>query len=291
MSFVQRFNHWMERPLEVKLKSFQYNYRAAKLRVMEWFGSPDELMAELPWGRMRVHSDWLGKNIYFGSYERKEMAALSKILKPGSIAIDVGANIGYYSIFLEKALKCCKVLSFEPSPRELERLNENLLLNRCQSVTVVNLALGDRNGTTEFYISDSNFGRNSISEINNNAKKVTVSITTLDEYLHQHPEESIDFIKIDIEGAETIMLKGAANTIEKYRPVILFESWAFDRGTFGEFTCEASSIIRDHRYDFFDISESGLLIHLKNGMAISSQNLIAIPTEKICTFSNAIKNK
>lgn len=288
MSLMQRFNHWMERPLEVKIKSFQYNYRAAKLRVMEWFGLPDELMAELPWGRMRVHTDWLGKNIYFGSYERKEMAALSKLFKPGSVALDVGANIGYYSIFLEKALKCRKVLAFEPSPRELEQLHENLELNNCSVVQVISMALGDHMGTTEFYLSKMNFGRNSITEIKKASEKVSVSITTLDDYLSNHPEDSVELIKIDIEGAEALMLKGASGTIEKYRPIILFESWLIDSGVFEEINCEATTIIRNHRYEFFDINESGQLIHITKEMKINNHNLIAIPSEKVTVYSDAI---
>jgi FkbM family methyltransferase len=240
---------------------------------------------------MKVHSDWLGENIFLGSYEKKELLMLANISNPRWVALDIGANIGYYSLFLEKSLHCSRILAFEPSPREYKLLQENLTGNRCDKVTTFNLALGDVESTIKLYLSSDNIGKNSINYFDTSDQEVTVPMKVLDVFLNDQNLDSIDFIKIDVEGAEPMVLKGAAATIQKFKPVILYESWAFSQAPYGSFECATTSILETYGYRIFDIDERGRLLQVNKGDRIHSDNALAIHHERLAEFKGFIKNK
>src|SRR5688572_5732002 len=240
---VSRIKRFLNKPLNEKLNFFLYNYRALKLRYILKYKKPKYLTAKLEWGEMKVAPDWLGMNIYFGSYERKEMLMLSKISNPNWVALDIGANIGYYTVFLEKKLNCTTVHAFEPSPREYQLLRENVESNHCKNIVTHNIALGDEESTIKLYTSSENIGKNSIINFDRSDQEVTVPMKVLDVFILQLGITQIDFVKIDVEGAEPMVLKGAAETLKKFKPIILYESWAFTQAPYGSFECETTRIL------------------------------------------------
>jgi FkbM family methyltransferase len=158
----------------------------------------------------------------------------SGLLAKDAVAADVGANIGYYSMWLSTvAVGGGQIYSFEPNPDVAACLSKNLKLNNINNAKIIDMACGDHLGTTDFFIADHHHassihaawaGRES-----GTARKITVPVTTLDAFFapqtgHRPPA----FIKIDIEGGGTHALPGCRNILSDVRPYILIESHTVD---------------------------------------------------------------
>lgn len=124
-------------------------------------------------------------------------------LRPGMNVLDIGANIGYYSLIAAKA--GCIVYAFEPDPRNLEYLRRNLIANRVAgSVTVVNKPVSDQVGSEVFYQHPSLLESSLYSDLAFGAA-TSMPTTTIDDYF---PDNVVNVIKLDIEGAEIRALRG-----------------------------------------------------------------------------------
>src|ERR1017187_1579172 len=170
---------------------------------------------------------------YGKSFEYRTLQLFSQILKPGNVVIDIGSNSGLYAIFYSKLVReSGKVYAFEPDQESYATLQENLKLNNCQNVSTYNLALSNRESKIEMVSITHNDGRlkngdsfKYIKEIEENDLEsantnTAVKLDDLDEFNALY---AIDFVKIDVEGAELLVLQGCVNTIIKHRPVIIFE--------------------------------------------------------------------
>ena len=111
------------------------------------------------------------------------------------------------------------------------------------------------------------------------------SLDSLEEVKQYAP----DFIKLDVEGAEPLVLRGAAETILRAKPIILYESWAFESAAFANGKCEATDILSSYGYQFFDITPSVKLKPIVAGRQVTTSNLLAIHSTKISGFSQLIQ--
>jgi FkbM family methyltransferase len=168
-------------------------------------------------------------------FERNELKLVSAYLQPGMKVMDVGANIGLYSILSERLVRPNgKVWAFEPSEETYQRLAKTLELNKAVCVYPVRLALSDRPDEHGALGSDRGFGdayRYLVPEAA--AKPIArsryeeVRVTTLDKYASTHNIGTIDFLKIDIEGGEYRALLGARDVLQESRDVVvMFENEA-----------------------------------------------------------------
>jgi len=132
---------------------------------------------------------------------------------------DIGANVGYHSIFVKKKFKNAKVYSFEPLPSIFSVLEKNIE-NNFLDITPVNVALGERSGNINIVFDESDSGNSKISS----AGKVC-KITSMD--IISNELSSPDFIKIDVQGFEKFVLAGAKNVISYKRPYLIFEYCPF----------------------------------------------------------------
>lgn len=160
--------------------------------------------------RMKLNlADYIDRFIfYWDCYEPNETWAIRQILRPGDTFLDVGANIGYFTLLGSKLVgKQGKVISFEPAPPNAARLKENVMLNRADNVLIHECAVSDKPGTVRIGRS---FGGGSAT-ITMRVKETTgetweVPAVQLDQILAQ--ERDIRLVKIDTEGAELLVLKG-----------------------------------------------------------------------------------
>lgn len=151
----------------------------------------------------------------YSSFEPEITALFKKYLNQKSVVIDVGANIGYHTVILSKLAK--QVIAFEPEPNNFKLLKKNIEANHCDNIVAVNLGLSDIVGNADLHLSESNMGGHSMVA---EGKAVTISLTTLDDYLKG---ERIDLIKMDIEGAEGLALKGMIQAVTKWKPIMISE--------------------------------------------------------------------
>lgn len=137
-------------------------------------------------------------------------------VRRGDHAVDVGANIGYYSLLLSRCVGVQgRVYAFEPEPLNLALLRVNLQINGCSNVVVHPLALADTHGQRPLYLCPSNRGDHRLG-FTPHRDMITVPVTMADRCLGPRPAR-VDFVKIDVQGAEELVLRGMRELIEKNR--------------------------------------------------------------------------
>jgi FkbM family methyltransferase len=165
-----------------------------------------------------------------GVHEMPGIRLFRKLVAPGMVVLDIGANIGYYTLVAAKLLRGeGRVHAFEPSPENYRLLVKNIEANGFTNVTAVPKAVAGENGRVELFLDGLNFGGPSLSRRNipETAGSIFVEAVTLDAYLAQTSEPRVDLVKMDTQGTEGRILEGAARTLESSRPKIIMELWPF----------------------------------------------------------------
>jgi FkbM family methyltransferase len=172
------------------------------------------------------NTDGVGQLLAFeGEYERTQTELVKSIIKPEMVCIDVGANIGYYTLLLSSLAKNGYVWSIEPELNNLVELKYNIALNNYQNINVLELAVGNDDKMVDFYISGISPGRHSTVTTRYDGGYVTqVRMKRLDDIIPDN--EIINFIKSDTEGRDMDVMLGARNIINR-NPKIkwLMEIW------------------------------------------------------------------
>lgn len=149
-------------------------------------------------------------------------AFLLGYLKPGMVYLDVGANNGYwYSMKIAKRLPECHVFAFEPDPRILVHLRNNVAFNKLANAQVVAQALSDFRGVARLAVEMG--GRSHLVAGGPAVAAIAVECNTLDGFVRENDIERIDAIKVDIEGGEYSFVKGATDSIMTFEPVMILE--------------------------------------------------------------------
>jgi FkbM family methyltransferase len=160
------------------------------------------------------HGYWLG------SYEMEKCIRFGSSIPPGGIVFDLGGNVGYYTLLSAvRSGPRGRVFVFEPLPRNLEFLKRHLALNRIGNVTVVEAAVADHGGTVRFE-EDPSTSRGRIGE----GGALEVQSIALDDWIDRGKLPTPDLLKIDIEGAEFLALKGARKMIARAHPPIFLST-------------------------------------------------------------------
>jgi FkbM family methyltransferase len=162
------------------------------------------------------------------SFDTADFRAISQLVRAGDIAFDVGANVGEYSVLLGRQCGAAgQVWAFEPVPDTYWRLRETLALNRCGNVTPVQAAVSDKSGTVRMNLFEPQYSAwNTLGmpemvtpegERVSPAKSVDVASRTLDEFCRFEKIERINFLKVDVEGFEEAVFRGAAELLRGRR--------------------------------------------------------------------------
>ncbi len=148
-------------------------------------------------------------------FEPEETALLQREVEAGNVAIDLGAHIGYYSILLAELVgETGNVYAFEPAPDNFAILEQNLLENNCTNVTAERKAVSDKTGSSMLHLSASDSADHRLYQDGHARTCVETSVVSLDDYFKGYAEP-IDFIKIDIQGAENHALEGMRQLIAR----------------------------------------------------------------------------
>jgi len=169
--------------------------------------------------------DLIQKTIFcFHYFEANDVAVFRSFIQPGNTVFDVGANIGQYSMLASKLVgNQGKVYAFEPSPDVVKPLKHHLKINNCSNVDLVPKAVSSHNGLAEFYPANErgNQGVGSLLPSNpdqgqtRTESSVSVETITLDSFCEKHGIERVDLLKIDVEGYDLDVLKGAERLLSR----------------------------------------------------------------------------
>ena len=183
---------------------------------------------------------------------------LDRFLEPNQTFIDGGANFGIYTVAASKIVgDSGNVLSFEPSVESFPVLERNVKLNEFSNVKLFNSALSSEEGISRLYHIDN--APNSYS-LNSDSKKSTtfeeVSTKTLDGIVNHNNIQKVDLIKLDVEGAEEEVLKGAKSLLLRDKPKVLFEIGSRNSSNISGDPQGAWNYLKQMDYRFFSIKSN-----------------------------------
>jgi len=222
-------------------------------RLQRIIGSPDDVNVLISSDEVKVHQlntgAWFHWNVsdprtaiaclaVSGEYESRETALIMQITKNCRSIVDVGANVGYYSVNIPlMSPSVTRVYAFEPLAEAYEQLCRNIQLNKIDHVVRhFNVAVSNNETSMELFVPKV-FGSSATSSVELHPEvansKVVVDSITLDKLFKNQIIENCDFLKIDVEGGEKFVLEGASELLSVERPVILAEilrKWSLAQG-------------------------------------------------------------
>lgn len=193
----------------------------------------------LPWNDMEIivrspHKSIIGRSILFEKiWEPDVTKFISSWIKPDITVLDIGADIGYYTLLFAKLVgPKGKVYSFEPIPKAKWYLDENIKNNKLNNVETFSFALFDKQGHVcledPFIKSKINLSKKTLRK-----NDIMVEMKIFDSWRPNEIIEKVDLVKIDVEGAEMNILRGMKATLQNERPSILVEVHPYQLKSFG----------------------------------------------------------
>jgi len=173
--------------------------------------------------------DWLINKAYvFGVYEPDVVEAMHEHIRTGMVAVDCGAHIGYHTLLLAKLVGASgKVYAFEPLPENFAVLCENVAINGYRNVTAENKAVAEQTGCLRLargqWQPNDRDPLTSVSRLSEEGD-LEVAVVALDDYF---ADKQVDFIKVDVEGAEARVLEGARSLLRRCRPTLIVSVHGF----------------------------------------------------------------
>jgi FkbM family methyltransferase len=223
-------------------------------------------------------------SVTLGLWRRKysleaDKIVIEKIVKENFICFDIGANIGHLSILMAKKAKNGLVLSIEPSPRIFSYLLDNIQINRLKNVIPLNIAISEENGIKEFFTFTYADDQSALV-INKNWKseKYKVATLRLDELIKILGINKIDFLKIDVEGAELLVLKSLRKHIDRVK-YVWFEFNEENYWKFNYVGKEIMNFLKNHNFSLYMLDEKNNFCEINNHLENFKGNLLAIKNE------------
>lgn len=191
-----------------------------------------------------------------GILEKREMDLFKKTVKKGWTVLDIGANIGYPSLLFSKLVgENGKVIAFEPDKNNLEMLRKNIKVNNCKNIVVVPMAVSDRTGGGTLYISDSHSGDHRIYSSGEKRRTQNIKTTSLDDYFKS--KNKINFIQMDVQGAEELVFKGMKGLLNENKEIsILLEFWPEGLRKIGSSPVDFLKMIKQSGFQLAYINEN-----------------------------------
>ena len=232
----------------------------AQFRAVSAFGSMVRLPLKLvpkgieiriwsgPMRGLRWISDSSSATCWMGVYESDKQRVFGKIVKPGQVFFDLGANVGFYTLLGSLLVgNGGRVIAFEPASRNISYLRRHLAINRIANCEVLEAAVSSKDGTALFDVAHLPVsGHISHRATESGYQVVTVAI---DRLVHEGAIPGPNVIKCDIEGGEYDALLGASNTLKEYRPIVLLATHGAD------IHVRCCQLLRDHGYRLESLAE------------------------------------
>ena len=219
-------------------------------------GKSDRIMFSLPCGlkvNLRFKDHIAQRLLLDGSFEQAVSGVMFALVRQGMVVMDIGANIGIHTLHLASLVGDRGwVYAFEPNPVVREELEANIKLNQLNNVKVFDWALSDHDGEALFHFPEE--GMEAVGGFLNTsraklAKEAQVKTRTLNTVLKESGIQNVGFIKLDVEGAELPVLKGAESIIQRLSgPPIVFESHPLNSTPYGYSRNDLFQFLTKRRY-------------------------------------------
>jgi FkbM family methyltransferase len=222
-------------------------------------------------------------------FERPELEFILKMLEPGMTFFDIGANVGVFSVAAGKTLQATqsRIYAFEPCPATFAILEKNLHENGLTSVRAYSMAVSERSGEASLYVNAAmKDGLNSLEDPSHGDAEVvgTVAVraTTLDEFIAEHDIPGVDVMKVDVEGAELLVFRGARGLLAREdAPLILYEGYSWCTAGFHYHPVEIMWLLETLGYEIFVLDAASRRVRQRNpGESYDQMVVAAKPTHR-----------
>jgi FkbM family methyltransferase len=280
-----RIRRFLQKPWREKANSLHARWNSSCSRWAERI-SNIPVPIRLPFGAWWIRrNDTVGEPLRAGTFEPLELSFVRKFLQTGMTVLDLGAHHGLYTLLASKLVGSRgRVIAFEPSPRERRALQLHLILNQCKNVDVQELALSDEDKESDLYVVEAwASGCNSLRppEVPARTTPVRVHVARLDSWLLGRKMVHVDFIKMDVEGGELSLLKGAEKFLKRRpRPVILVEVQDIRTQSWGYRAKEIIEHLKLRGFTWLRLSSDGFLEELDVSADQFEGNFVACPEER-----------
>ena len=231
---------------------------------------------------INLYKDSVLSRLIYDGFEKHETNYLSTVLKAGDVFLDIGANIGLFSLLASRLVgEQGKIISFEPSTDVFLRLKENILSNNFTNIDCRNIGLSDKKGELTFYTSKNGHDAwNSFapSQDDKLEKQIKVEVSTLDYELLDANKALIKLVKIDVEGWEKFVLNGGKDFFVNFNPTVMVEFTEENTFNAGYSVYEIYDIMQSWGYFWYRIIDGKLVREIKR-MRYPYANLIAKKSE------------
>jgi FkbM family methyltransferase len=193
-------------------------------RLLEWLTRGRGLYRRVSGTRIKLPARYIR---YFPArYEAVNFSLLKKHVRDDSVVLDIGAHIGLFSVIAAKwSGTAARIYAFEPAPSSYRVLERTIQMNRLAGKVVpVQAAVGSESGTIDFFVSDQEADNsNSLVPYKSDRplRPVSVPLESIDHFVAERQLTKVDFIKIDVEGAEYDTLRGGLEVLRRFRPVVI----------------------------------------------------------------------
>jgi FkbM family methyltransferase len=226
---------------------------------------------------------------FFGSYELPTLKLIRRLLKSSYTVFDIGANVGYTSLIFAKFIgDTGKIYGFEPEIKNYDTFVKNINLNKLINVYPQKFAVADDNKTIKLYLSkNENDGIHSTllhtDTLSENYEEVDA--IKIDDFVQKNNIDIINFVKIDVEGAEIDVIRGMKKVMKELKPIIILELVASLQKLKNLTTSEFKKILFNE-YDYYPyiITDKGYLKKVDLDSEHESDNVVFIHREKIYLY-------
>jgi FkbM family methyltransferase len=191
-----------------------------------WYRTRGRTTLSVLGNKLTLHPGDKGVSIELAVYRVHEPCTsrlLARCLRPGMTVVDIGCNIGYYALLeAQRVGPTGKVIAIEPEPENARLFLQNLQANGYRNVVFHQVAISDQNGTLPLRVSEKS-NRHSLNPVPWPTTNLQVSVRTLDFLIAKHALETVDLVRMDLEGHEVTVLPGMVQTIKTYSPRLLIE--------------------------------------------------------------------
>ncbi len=217
----------------------------------------------------------------FKKFEPEETDFVKHIIKQGYTVLDIGANIGYYTLMFSKLVgPNGKIYAFEPDPENFAILKENIASNKIANVIAEQKAVSDKSGPIRLFKAKANLADHRIYDPGDKRDTVDIQSVSIDDYFNGMNEE-IDFIKMDIEGAEGGALKGMEQLLKRHHEIkLMTEFYPSGLRQFGICADSYLSLLAAYGFEIYELG--------KSWEKVSKEYLLSTYTPEKDNFTNLL---
>ncbi len=231
---------------------------------------------------IRLYKDSILSKIIYDGFEQEEFSFVKNILKEGDIFIDVGANIGLFSLIASKYVgKSGKIIAFEPAPVIYQRMLENCTVNQIENIDARNIGLSNEQGQLIFHVSENghdawnSFAPSADTKLQ---KQISVAVSTLDYELKDIDKAKVKLVKIDVEGWEKFVLAGGQQFFRDFSPIVMLEFTDENTINAGYSARDLYDIMVSYGYEWYALKK-GILVKEPKKIYYPYNNLIAMKSK------------